>query len=329
MRFRFLMMWFASTAAVAQMPPPQPAHGPGGSDYAHAGIIASTREGAQGWRLFTPTGPAPASAPVVVFCHGWGALDSKNYQAWIDHLVRRGNIVIWPNYQDSLLTPAAKFLPNAVAGVRGALASLPETRGLLHADLRRVAVVGHSAGGVLAAELAAVAKAEGLPELRAVMAVEPGDGSQGGKRRASVPLVDLAPMPATTRLLVMVGADDHRAFEELGLHIYDGARAVPAAQKNVLEMRSDRHGQPPLIANHSVPAGTFDGHPQRRALLADFEHAGVVDALDFALWKHFDALADCAFFGRDCNIALGGGAAQTAVGNWSDGVEVIPLRVLR
>ena len=326
---RSLLLILLCNAALAQTSPPQPAHGPGGSDYAHAGIVASARGGAQGWRLFTPSGPVPASAPVVVFCHGWGALNSKNYQAWIDHLVHRGNIVIWPNYQDSLRTPAAQFLPNAVAGVRGALASLRETRGSVRADLQRVAVVGHSAGGVLAAELAAVAKTEGLPEFRAVMPVEPGDGSQGGKRRASVPLADLSPMPAATRLLVMVGADDHRAFEELGLHIYDNARALPAAHKNVLEMRSDAHGNPPLIANHSVPAGTFNGRAERRALLADFEHAGVVDALDFALWKHFDALADCAFSNRECDVALGGGAAQTAIGNWSDGVEVQALRVLR
>ena len=129
MRFRFLMMWFASTAAAAQMPPPQPAHGPGGSDYSHAGIVTSAQQGAQGWRVFTPSEPVPASAPVVVFCHGWGALDSKNYQAWINHLVRRGNIVIWPNYQDSLLTPAAQFLPNAIAGVRSALATLRDQRG--------------------------------------------------------------------------------------------------------------------------------------------------------------------------------------------------------
>jgi dienelactone hydrolase len=328
MRIRLLLMLFATTAA-AQTPPPQPAHGPGSSDYAHTGVATSERGGAQGWRLFTPTGPAPTSAPVVVFCHGWGALDSKTYQAWIDHLVHRGNIVIWPNYQDSLRTPAAQFLPNALAGVRGALASLRETRGTLGADLQRVAVVGHSAGGLLAAELAAVAKAEGLPEFRAVMPVEPGDGSQGGKRRASVPLVDLTPMPASTHLLVFVGADDHRAFEALGLHIYDAARDVPTTHKNVLELRSDAHGNPSLVANHSVPAGTFDGHAQRRALLADFEHAGMVDALDFALWKHFDALTDCAFAGHNCDIALGGSAAQTTIGRWSDGVEVQPLRVLR
>src|SRR5207249_2362190 len=121
---------------------------------------------------------------------------------WIEHLVRRGNIVIWPNYQDSLLTRGDQFLPNAVAGVRGALTDLASGRAAIRADLQRAAVVGHSAGGILAAELAAVAKSEGLPEFRAAMPVEPGDGSRDGRRRVAVPMVDLAPMPASTRLLV-------------------------------------------------------------------------------------------------------------------------------
>ena len=324
--FRSLALMLLTTAAAAQppAPPTQAAHGPGSSDYAYSGIVQSEHAGAQGWRLFTPTGPAPTAAPVVVFCHGWGALDPKNYRAWIDHLVRRGNIVIWPNYQDSLLTPAAQFLPNAIAGVRGALASMAATRGAMQPDLQRVAVLGHSAGGVLAAELAAVAHAQGLPEFRAVMPVEPGDGSQGGRHPVTVPLADLSPMPSATQLLVMVGADDHRAFEELGLHIYAAAREVPAARKHVLEMQSDTHGDPPLLANHAAPGGTRDGRPERRALIKEFEHAGVVDALDYALWQHFDALADCAFAQRDCDIVT-----QTSIGHWSDGVAVKPLRVLR
>ena len=319
-----LLLLLLSATAAAQTPPAQPTHGPGGSDYAHAAFAKSEHAGAQGWRLLTPTGPTPAAAPVVVFCHGWGALNEKNYEAWLSHLVRRGNIVIWPNYQDSLFTPAAQFLPNAVAGVRGALAELARTADAPRADLRRAAVVGHSAGGVLAAELAVVAHTQGLPEFRAVMPVEPGDGSQGGKHRVTVPLADLSPMPADTRLLVIVGADDHRAFEELGLRIYTEARAVPVARKHVLEMQSDAHGNPALLANHAAPGGTRDGRAERRALFAEFEHAGVVDALDYALWQHFDALADCAFAQRDCDVVT-----QTSLGNWSDGVAAAPLRVLR
>jgi dienelactone hydrolase len=325
---------FASAALAAPPAPPgQPAHGPGGSDYHHASVIAREVEsGAQGWWLFTPANPVPSTAPVVVFCHGWGAMNPRAYQAWIDHLVRRGNIVIYPNYQDSLLTPGRQFLPNAIAGVRAALNDLASGSAGIRADLQRVAAVGHSAGGVLSAQLAASAAGAGLPALRAVMPVEPGDGSRDGRRRASIPHTDLTPMPAQTLLLVVVGADDHLAYEQVGLQIYASASQVPAANKNVIEMESDAHGSPALIANHAAPSATPDSRPAnaRRALFPDFEHGGVVDALDwYGTWKLFDALSDAAFSGRERDVALGATPAQLSMGTWSDGVPVKPMRVLR
>ncbi len=325
----------AAPAARAQppSPPAQPPHGPGGADYAHAQVIAhEVQSGAHGWWLFAPADPVPATAPVVVFVHGWGALDPKGYRAWIDHIVRRGNIVIWPNYQNSLFTPGGDFLPNAIAGVRAALAELAAGRTSIRPDLTRVAIVGHSAGGVLSAQLAAAAASTGLPAFRAVMPVEPGDGSRDGSRRITVPHTDLAPMPPQTLLLIVVGADDRLAYESLGLSFYTAAAQVPAANKNVIELESDDHGSPALIANHAAPSATLNSHPanSRRALLRDFEHAGTVDALDwYGTWKLFDALSDCAFYRHECNAALGGSPAQVSMGMWSDGMPVKPMRVLR
>ena len=42
------------------------------------------------------TNPSPKRAPVVVFFHGWFAVNPGFYGAWIDHLVRNGRIVIFP-----------------------------------------------------------------------------------------------------------------------------------------------------------------------------------------------------------------------------------------
>jgi len=327
-----LLLAAPAFAAEAPRPPTQPLRGPGGAAYAHARVSArEVRSGAQGWWLFTPAEPMPTHAPVVVFCHGWGALDPNGYRSWIDHIVRRGNIVVWPNYQDTRRVPGAQFLPNAIAGVRAAFSDLHDGGAGIKPDLDRVAVVGHSAGGLLAAELAAVAAQEHLPMFRAVMPVQPGDGSRNGTRRATIPSGDLAPIPAATLLLVLLGADDHFAYEQPGLHIYDAATRVPAANKNVLEMQTDRHGTPALVANHFAPAAPAAARaPREHALLEDFEHAGAVDAMDwYGTWKLFDALSDAAFYGRERDVALGGGHAQTSMGEWSDGVAVTPLRVLR
>lgn len=330
-------------AGDAPTPPLQPAHGPGGSEYAYAGVVAEeVKDGAEGWWLFKPSTPVTTRVPVIVFCHGWGAMNPRTYRAWIDHIVRRGAIVIYPLYQDSLRTPPDTFLPNAIAAVKDAFATL-QADPASGADLARVAVVGHSAGGVLAAELAAVGASRGLPTIRAAMPVEPGDGSRGERHRATVPVVDLSPMPAATLLLVVVGADDHLAGETLGLRFYDEAHALPAANRNVLELESDDHGEPALVANHAAPSayagGAASAQPSKLRVrfaerlgggMADLRNAGAVDAIDwYGTWKLFDALTDAAFYGTHRDVALGGSPAQTSMGTWSDGVAVKPMRVLR
>jgi pimeloyl-ACP methyl ester carboxylesterase len=316
-------------------PPLQPASGPGGANHAHARVIGrEVRGGAQGWWLFTPADPTPAQAPVVVFLHGWGAMNPRVYRGWIDHIVRRGMIVVFPNYQDSLFTHTATFLPNAIAGISGALADLSTST--IHPDLSHIAVVGHSAGGLLSAEVAARAAAENLPPFRVVMPVEPGDGDRGGARRSSIPSIDVGGIPASA-LLVVVGAEDRLAGEKLGLKLYDQAVRVPAANKNVVELQSDYHGTPALIANHAAPAAILDPKkndtvnqasnlfPQR-----DLRNKDSIDAIDwYGPWKLFDALCDAAFSGAHRDVALGGTPAQLGMGVWSDGIAVKPMRVLR
>jgi len=65
--------------------------------------------------------------------------------------------------------------------------------------------VGHSVGGLLAANVAAVAKESGLPQVRAVMSVEPGITS----RRLNIPFADLKKIPAETLLLAIAGDSGH------------------------------------------------------------------------------------------------------------------------
>ena len=60
---------------------------------------------------------------MVVFLHGWFAVNPGFYGAWIDHLVRDGRIVIFPRYQNDVGTLPQDFLPNALAAIRDALRS--------------------------------------------------------------------------------------------------------------------------------------------------------------------------------------------------------------
>src|SRR4051794_39161475 len=117
-----------------------------------------------GYWLFEPTGPragtpVPAgSLPLVIFPHGYTGTDPEIYHAWLDHLVRRGAIVIYPDWQpwDASQTNDAMALPNAVTAIKAALAELSSGD---HAqpDLHRVALMGHSFGGLIGVQYVAMA----------------------------------------------------------------------------------------------------------------------------------------------------------------------------
>src|SRR5262245_58235885 len=97
------LVWIALAAvnAFAQTPPTQPATGPGGSQAQYSSVQQQVygSSSTQYW-IFTPQ-PMPASAlPLIIFMHGNSAIIPGPYQEWIDHLVKRGNIVVYPRYQE-------------------------------------------------------------------------------------------------------------------------------------------------------------------------------------------------------------------------------------
>jgi acetyl esterase/lipase len=336
----------ASGAAAA--PPQQPATGPGGRDYSYGEVRKSVfGEGSAQYWIFEPAGAvaAPASGaaahaalPVIVFLHGWGAMEPGGYGAWIEHIVRRGNIVIYPRYQENLRTPMKDFTPNAVGALKAALKEVA-AGGHATPDLKRMAVVGHSMGGAVAPNIAALAAQEGLPQFSVVMCVEPG--------KARMPMADLSQIRANTLMLVLTGDDDRIVRGDTAREIFQSASNVAPANKNFVTLMSDDHGTPPLRANHFAPAapgGNFQSSPsdgsasERGALrerlserLRGEKKEGaqrMVDALDFyGTWKLFDGLTDAAFFGKNREYALGNTPQQRFMGKWSDGVPVKELRI--
>ena len=56
------------------------------------------------------------------------------YGAWLDHLVKRGNIVVYPRYQATLLTGISEFTPNTMHAVKDAVSRLKNEPGHVAAD---------------------------------------------------------------------------------------------------------------------------------------------------------------------------------------------------
>jgi len=306
--------------------PSQPQHGPGSSEAtSHSVVTIKIADGSQGGWIFLPADPSPSTAPVIIFCHGWAAIPPRGYQAWINHLVMRGNIVLWPNYQDSPLTPTRQALPNALAGVKAGLRILQSGDYSVRPDLDRIVVAGHSAGGMVAAGIAARAAAEGLPRMKALMSVEPGDSQRGGV--ASVPLADLSMLPPDTLMLILVGQDDTSVGTFDGERILHESTSVSASSKALLMLHSDDHGTPALIANHFTPSavlnddGTFAKEPTKASFSRNTADIGVVDALDYmGTWRLLDRLMEAAFGNEGSRLFRDPSIPD--MGTWSDGVPV-------
>ena len=135
--------------------------------------------------------------PVVLFLHGWGATEPRFYGPWLEHLAREGNAVVYPRYQQSVAEPPAQVLGNAQVGIRLAFDGL---------DLARdgLVVAGHSAGGALAADYAAIAAEAGLPAPRAVLSMYPGRAFRG----IDIGIPSAGPVPAGVTLRVLTGEQD-------------------------------------------------------------------------------------------------------------------------
>jgi len=336
----FLSLTIASSQTAT--PPAQPQSGPGGKQYVHAEVTKNRYgKGGQEYWIYEPDSPRPRTAPVIVFLHGWGGMNPLYYGAWLDHLVKRGNIVIYPRYQANLLASIKDFTPNTVGAIKDALRRLQTEPGHVAPDLNKFATVGHSLGGLLAVNVAALAGESNLPRVRAVMSVEPGITEDP----ISVPLADLKKIPAETLLLAVAGDQDSLVRDTDAKRIYYESTRVSAANKDFVMLVSDLHGTPGLQASHraptaldksydngegvgGAPAGAADRIGDAQISRRVRPETMMVNALDFyGTWKLFDGLCDAAFNGRNREYALGNTPQQRFMGLWSDGVPVKELRV--
>ncbi len=278
-------------------------------------------QGPRSYWLFEPDRPRPETAPVVVFLHGWFAVNPGFYGAWIDHLVRHGHVVIFPRYQNNVGTMPQDFLPNAMAAIHDALGVLSVSVDHVRADTRHFALIGHSAGANLASQIAALSSDPhaALPTPRAVVAIMPGEVFPMRQ-----PTFDR--IPGTTLLIVAVGDEDIVVGDLRGRQIFAEATAIPPSRKRFILFRSDRHGYPPLIAEHTAPTGANHRLDNGEGVLRSLQLSlGDVNALDFAgFWRITDLTLHAAFTGQSLDDVSRDTERFRHLGYWSDGRRVIP-----
>jgi predicted esterase len=317
--------------ALAQPPPPpitapgQPVAGPGGSTYPFAGVTTngpywannrSTNNNLQ-YYIFEPNTPTPLQAPVILFLHGYGALLPANYQAWINHMCKKGYIVVWAKYQATPTSPFSGYPANAQAAWTDALYRLQNYWWEGHVQPQKNAsglletlIVGHSFGGWIAASLAASQpnSVPHFPPPLGLVMIEPA-------RLNLLPAINFSTIPSTIKMLFVSGDQDNVACSADAVNIFESTTQVPNSQKNYLWCNSDSTGTPNQICNHYFPN------------TGGYNDTAAIDTRDFYItWKLSVGAADCLTQGTDCQYFLGDGTAdQLGMGDWSNGQPVNPM----
>ena len=188
-------------------------------------------------------------------------------------------------------------------------------------DSGRFALIGHSAGANLAAQIAATASDPHteIPLPQMVVAMMPGE---------IIPMREpsLARIPATTLLIVAVGEEDLVVGDLRGRQIFAEATAVPPSRKRFILFRSDRHGHPALIAEHTAPTGVHPRLDNGEGIFHAFQRSlGDVNALDRAgFWRMADLTMEASFHGMTLDDLTRDPEQFRHLGFWSDGRRVNP-----
>ncbi len=287
----------------------QPPTGPGSAIYSHDSVrFYDYAKEEDGYWLFEPAKPSPKEANLVLFLHGYGGLNPMIYGKWIKHLVRKGNIVIYPRYQKNMLAPSPKrFSKNVVKAIQNALITLEKTEHVT-ANIESLCLVGHSYGGIIGAEIMVNWESYDIPKPKGLFLCAPGTGPfKAGK------LESYEKMPADVNLLVMVNEKDHIVGDEMGLKIFETATNTP--RRNLIRQYSDYENG--ISAGHNETYcldEAFDtgnrNYTAKKAL-----RISKIDAVDYyGYWKLFDALMDCSRAGKNCQYAFGNTPEQRSLG---------------
>jgi len=226
--------------------PPDP------SIYTHQTVVKSNYGGIElgSYWIFEPDHPKPARAPIIVLIRGWTVYTAANYGYWIDHLVKQGNIVVYPSYfsTNTSATPFRTFTDNAFETTLKALDELQygrQANGNAHVqpDFSRFSIIGHSSGGIEAPNVAARFVKAGLPYPRVIFSAFSGRSSlfpRHGLDGRLVRIEDLSVLPPDVLMVSMVGDQDlFFSMRDMdSVLILAAAKQIPPEQRLLYYMQS-------------------------------------------------------------------------------------------
>ena len=221
--------------------------------------------------VLIPEGAEKSRLPVTIFLHGWLGMSPRNFGALIDHLARRGSIVIYPVYQDGDHTPPQQVTGLAAIGVKNALAFLERSYPGV-ADTSKTLYFGFSMGSSIALNFAAQPERYGVPPPSAVVAVAPGDAKHIAKGPLAQSIIGpLESIPSNLAVALLSGLEDTSIGVPTARLIAPRLCHILADRRVLMVLPAGGTDEQPVRAGHGSP-----GAPDSRY---DFRSQQTVDLI--------------------------------------------------
>jgi hypothetical protein len=266
--------------------------------------------------------------------HGYFDAEPEPYELMLQHIARKGFIVIYPSYGHPL--KPQDWAQHARDAMLKAL-SILEQQTAVKADRSRVAFVGHSIGGILALHLAQRIPSDpafALPQPRLIITLDAAGSTSLAYPFISIDKDSLSRLPKETWLLLVMAEETYLYREKDPDRCADASQVptencsafsinrlaflksdkIPLAQKSALMIPSDQEGEVQLRSEHNAVQGDcgFFAKP--------------IDAVDtWGYWKLTAGALSHVLLADPRDYAFAESEDRRAFGTWSNGRKARPI----
>ena len=299
--FWYSYSYFPEGQNLNATPPKQPLSGPGGREYLAREIdIISLKDSL----IFFPKGIDLNKAPIVliledpIFLQRLKTNEDFLGNFGLNHIVKKGNIVVFPIYQksifdffsySSIVDRTTILLENSFSEIKK---MLPENK------FDKFLIIGIGSGGALATHLLE----KNIPQPSILIFISPYTNFPlFPSFLFGIPFSKIENLPFKGYLITILAEKD-RIFSER--EIFKIYKETLVEKKFIFKIPSDNYGTPSLISNKETIFHQYNS----------LSYYGTM--------KIFDVVLNCAFERLDCHLLSEKKEKLLEMGEWSDGKEV-------
>lgn len=245
---------------------------------------------------FFPADQNAEKLPLVIFLHGWMGTNPKNFGALIDHLVRRGSVVVYPVYQTDGNTAPQIITDTAAKSISQIIQLLEKEKPNL-IDQQKTMYYGFSMGASMSINFATNPNKYGVPLPKGMVLAAPGDAKHVAHKELAVSIVNesISKVPLNIPIALLSGQEDKTIGVPTALTYWNEICHQPR-QKILITWPPGKSNDESISSGHGAPGAPDDRYDfpniyeptpiDTLARLESFPESKSINNLDFyGQWK--------------------------------------------